>query len=119
MSVSSSFLPEIGLPQGAIMKRCWNRQQNLTGPIEDQPRRENPEATEGDPPEDREAPACARGGFGEFPDAGRAKQPVIVFGDTFAAIKLFAFRTTRGCFPQRVIEAMLLDERLHGQAGGG
>ena len=51
----------------------------------------------------------------EFTETGRADHAVFVLGDTFPAIKMAAFRTTRRRFPQGVIEATLVDQtRAHG-----
>jgi hypothetical protein len=114
-----SFLFEpVHAPEGAFMKRIWQRSERLACQIEKEPCRQKAQQTLGDAERGGKTASLEQRRPGEFLEAGSADDAVIVFSNAFAAKEMGARGAKRDRFPLGVIEAALMDEAHEMMRGG-
>ncbi len=115
LNVSFSFVPPLGFPQCSFMKRCGQFQQPFANQIEKKPNHDDAQQALRGAHQTAKRPARQVRLPDKLRQARGADDPVVVFGDAFAAEKTAALRTTRHGFTRGVIETSLSGQALHGQ----
>jgi hypothetical protein len=114
LNVRRSFpVNPIHLPERVLVKRIGQLQQILADQKKEEPGDQNAEGALRHTEKLREGESLPERPARQFFQADGAEHAVVVFGDTFAAEKLFAFGTTRHSFTGGVIEATLVGQILH------
>ena len=93
------------------MERRGYGKQSFANGVKEKPKQQYAEQTLHDAHKTDETLALGQTRCGEFQQAGGADEPIIVFGDAFAAKKMAALRAARRRFTLRVIEATLMRQR--------
>jgi hypothetical protein len=92
------------------MERGGNRQQSLAHQVKEKPQDHHTQQALAQPEDSREAAARSGAAPGQFLQAGRANDAIIVFRDAFAAEELPTLQAPRRRLALRVIETSLLGQ---------